>query len=522
MALTGSEMAEGVTFHPQNNKQAYLAYALGLITDASKLPAPKTEEEALLKKYCLNGGGGGSTAPFITNIGYMFYQGNRNDCIPEILSLCGPIAYAHNAFDGSSKLTEVDITGLDVSRAENLSYFFSNCVSLKSVVGLDTLDLSSARWIHSFFYYCNKLNNLDGVASWNVSNVENFSSMFYQCNALTDASFLRDWDVHNGKSFSSMFARCTSLKNVDMSKWNMSSATSLQSMFQNCTSLGIENSQDFSDWSVGKVTTFKQLFSGCSNIQQLNIGGWDVSSATDMSYMFAKDVKLTSIGNISSWNVGRVKSFEGMFSGCTSITSAGLGGNGAFVSWNTASLTNTAYMFQDCHSMKTVLMYNWNTSRLQNASFMFQNAGIDDFEMTGWDTTNLTNISSMFAGCMNLTRIYKFSAVGVTTANTYAFPTGTSASNRAALNSLIFKTFADSGKYAIRSNIDLKYCSFYTNGAQEMFDSLPNIKPLRYTRNITLTGNPCVTGVGVDGASCGTLTDSMKAVAVSKGWNIVA
>ena len=520
MALTGSEMAEGVTFHPQNNKQAYLAYALGLITDESKLPAPKTEEEALLKKYCLNGGG--STTPFITSIGFMFYQGNRNDCIPEILSLCGPITYAANAFNGSSNLTEVDITGLDVSRAEHLAYFFCNCVRLESVVGLDTLDLSSARWIQSFFYYCEKLNNMDGVASWNVSNVENFSSVFGQCRALTDASFLRDWDVHNGTTFASMFDNCTSLKNVDMSKWNMSAATSLQSMFHNCTSLGIENSQDFGNWNVGKVTTFSQLFSGCSNIKQLNIGGWDVSSATDMSYMFYNDANLTSIGNISSWNVGKVTSFEGMFLNCTSITSAGLGGNGAFSSWNTASLTNTSRMFQSCKSLKRVTMHNWNTSNLQNASFMFQNAGITILEMTGWDTTNLTNISSMFAGCMNLTSIYKFSAVGVTSANTYAFPTGTSTSNRAELSSLTFKTGLDSGKYAFRSNIDLKYCSFYISAAQVMFNSLPDIKPLRYTRNITLTGNPCVTGVGVDGASCDTLTDSMKAVAVSKGWNIVS
>lgn len=514
-------MAEGATIQPQNNKQAYLAYALGLITDASHLPEPKTSEEALLKEYCLNGGGGGSATPFITDISYMFYNGTRNDCIPEILSLCGPITRAVSAFNGSDKLKEVDITGLDVRNADNFSSFFSSCMSLESVVGLDTLDLSSARLLNNFFYYCSKLNNLDGVASWNVSNVDKFDYMFSYCNALTDASFLRDWDVRNGTTFASMFANCKSLKNVDMSKWNMSSATSLISMFQNCTSLGIENSQDFSNWSVGKVTTFKQLFSGCSNIKQLNIGGWDVSSARDMSYMFDQDVNLTSIGDISSWNVGDVKSFEGMFSNCNSITSAGLGGNGAFSSWNTASLTNTAYMFQGCNSLKTVLMYNWNTSHLKNASFMFQNAGIDSFEMTGWDTTNLTNISSMFAGCMNLAMIFKFSAVGVTTANTYAFPTGTSTSNRAALNKLTFKTFAP-GKYAFRSNIDLKYCSFYTNGAQEMFNSLPDIKPLRYTRNITLTGNPCVTGVGVDGASCDTLTDSMKAVAVSKGWNIVA
>ena len=57
-ALTGTPLAENAKFQPQNNKQAYLAYALGLLTE---LPEPRTIEEALLKQYCLSGGGGGDT-----------------------------------------------------------------------------------------------------------------------------------------------------------------------------------------------------------------------------------------------------------------------------------------------------------------------------------------------------------------------------------------------------------------------------------------------------------------------------
>lgn len=62
MALTGSELAETEKFHPQNNEQAYLAYALGLLTDPDALPEPKTIEQALLKQYCLNGGSSGDDA----------------------------------------------------------------------------------------------------------------------------------------------------------------------------------------------------------------------------------------------------------------------------------------------------------------------------------------------------------------------------------------------------------------------------------------------------------------------------
>lgn len=58
MILNGAKIPDGMTFHPQNNEQAYLAYAAGLLTDKDALPEPMTMEQALLLYHCLNCGGG--------------------------------------------------------------------------------------------------------------------------------------------------------------------------------------------------------------------------------------------------------------------------------------------------------------------------------------------------------------------------------------------------------------------------------------------------------------------------------
>ena len=98
-------MAASATFQPQNNRQAYLAYALGLST---ALPEPRTIEEALLKALCTSGGGGGgggggTVLPDLTNpatreqilAGYQAIDGNGNVITGAMVSSAGvPIEVA--------------------------------------------------------------------------------------------------------------------------------------------------------------------------------------------------------------------------------------------------------------------------------------------------------------------------------------------------------------------------------------------------------------------------------------------
>ena len=59
------------------------------------------------------------------------------------------------------------------------------------------------------------------------------------------------------------------------------SVTTLQSAWQSCSNL---QSLNLSGWDTGSLTTLQGAWNSCSNLQSLNLSGWDVSSVTTMAY----------------------------------------------------------------------------------------------------------------------------------------------------------------------------------------------------------------------------------------------
>lgn len=150
-------------------------------------------------------------------------------------------------------------------------------------------------------------------------------------------------------------------------------------------------------------------------------------------------------------------------------------------------------MFQNCTQLKTAPTLDW--SSIENANNMFDGCSnmAGEIDLSG---ANLKNFQSIFNGCKKLEGIlnFRFSATG-----TYglggAFPKGTS-SSPAALKRF---TFAPNNTYTAISGLDFSYCSFHREGAVEMFKSLKTLtaNPGGTYNQITLTGNPCVTGEAV-------------------------
>ena len=72
---------------------------------------------------------------------------------------------------------------------------------------------------------------------------------------------------------------------------------------------------DISDWDVSSVTDMSYMFYGCKELTSVgNISGWDISSVTDMSYMFAFCKKFNQ--DLSKWNVSKVRYHSYMFDCC--------------------------------------------------------------------------------------------------------------------------------------------------------------------------------------------------------------
>ena len=113
------------------------------------------------------------------------------------------------------------------------------------------------------------------------------------------------------------------------------------------------------------------------NIFNKDIGGWDTSSATDMSRMFFRNVAFNQ--DLSSWNVSNVTNMTDMFSGGY----AAMGYPNVFNNGGASGIGN------------------WDTSSVTNMTRMFSNNHSFDQDISGWDFSGLTNTSRLHSFMSN-------------------------------------------------------------------------------------------------------------------------
>ncbi|WEV69482.1 BspA family leucine-rich repeat surface protein [Bifidobacterium sp. ESL0775] len=91
----------------------------------------------------------------------------------------------------------------------------------------------------------------------------------------------------------------------------------------------------------------------------------------------------------------------GMFQGETNLTTlTGLS------NWDTSNVTDMESMFQGCHELATLDLSHFDTSNVTNISYMFQNCqALTTLSLSHFTTGKVTNMASMFQSCPELTTL---------------------------------------------------------------------------------------------------------------------
>lgn len=283
-ALNGATLVEGMTFQPQNNRQAYLAYACGLLADDFVLPQPRTVEEALMYNLAVNGstgGGSGETGGdgdlVITDASHLFDNGARLDSLDALLSKCGKLKNVSFMFNGcNTGLLNLGIYDLDLSG----------------------VDLSEATSAESMFATCNYLKTIKGMSRWDTSNITNMSKMFSSCSELTELD-VSNFNTSKVTDMSSMFANCSKVTELDVSNFDTSNVINMSYMFNGCDAL---TELDVSGFDTSKVTNMGNMFANNDGLKKLDLSNFDTSKAAAMSYMFSGCVQLEEIIGFSATN----------------------------------------------------------------------------------------------------------------------------------------------------------------------------------------------------------------------------
>lgn len=242
---------------------------------------------------------------------------------------------------------------------------------------------------------------------------------------------------------------------------------------------------DLSSVDLTKVKNMEYAFYNCQMAPEIIFGTHGVISPSSMTSAFSNCQAIRTI-DLSVFDANNCTSLRALFLSCASLESVDLS---SFLT-EASVYCDADSAFQNCTKLKSI-------------------------DMSNFDTSKISNMNNFLDSSRRIEEVVGFSCVLVSGA-TKLFPAGGGPGLKSDLRRLTFRTDLPDGQYAIRSPIDIRYCSFARDGMVEMFGTLPDISGLTLSdsyKRITITGNPCVTD--------GTLTDEDKAIAIGKGWTIV-
>ena len=165
-------------------------------------------------------------------------------------------------------------------------------------------------------------------------------------------------------------------------------------MFDGCTNV---ETIDLRGWDMSGITRTDCMFRNCQKLTSVNLSGWDTSKVTNTTQMFYNCWALENIIGIEDFDVSSVTTMDGMFHTCPSLTTMDLS------KWKTNSLTNMHDLFLTNvrpSSLTEVNLGGWNTSNVTTMQTLFhQQEYLTTVNFSGWDTTKVGNTTNMLWLC---------------------------------------------------------------------------------------------------------------------------
>lgn len=195
-------------------------------------------------------------------------------------------------FDGCYNLQSVNINSWKTNNVTNMSEMFARCANLNATPNMLKWNLNKVIGMNNMFNYCPISEiNLTGK---NLSSVQYTKNMFFNCTNLKTVNFYNtNWN--NLQYATRMFYSANNLTSLNINSCNMNSLINTVGMFAYCgnlTSIYVYNLR------MNNVTDMAEMFKYCRNLS--TIGGfssWNLSSVTNMTnaFYYCNSLSSTSI-----------------------------------------------------------------------------------------------------------------------------------------------------------------------------------------------------------------------------------
>ena len=322
----------------------------------------------------------------------------------QIIDLTGFIfgSSMNNMFQNApeSLTTNLILTDSDTSHVTDMSFAF-NCAGFHSTLDLSSWDTSNV-YNFEYAFYASHILSLD-LSSWDVSNATKMNEMFYDCNYLSSLN-LKGWTFSKISNMTYMFGRCYILEELDITDWNFGNSylNNTQSMFNSCSAL---TTIDLSGWTLNSNVSVSNMFTDNYKIETVILDDMVLNN----NHLYNIFNNNSHIKKISAKNWVIPISFENVFfrtmAGGSSIEEIDVSG------WDLSNTSSISGLFaatypNGIHLNSIIGLDTWDASNVTVMSYMFQNCeGLTTLDLSNFDTSNVTNMSYMFNNCTNLTTL---------------------------------------------------------------------------------------------------------------------
>ncbi len=357
-----------------------------------------------------------------------------------------------------------------------------------SITSADIVDKIQPTSTANWFLWCENLKEINNIYNLDTKMVTDMNRMFCNCNSLTSLD-LSNFDTSNVTNMRLMFSDCENLSSVNVTSFNTSKVTDMAHMFRNTKITSL----DLSSFDTNKVTDMTNIIGNTSgyysSLEQITFGekwnkevtlpttekenytftGWYnnadctnkvaeggakytppgaitiyagfapniyVKLYTDGTLAFTATDRLLpdktlseDYGNIygKEFNPdsGNISDYEPWYSDGANIktaiivdeiqpTSTAMWFNSmtnlteinGMSNLDTSKVTNMETMFAGCNSLINLDLSNFNTSKVTKMNQMFHKcSSLTTLDLSNFDTSKVTNMEMMFSDCSSLTTL---------------------------------------------------------------------------------------------------------------------
>ena len=272
--------------------------------------------------------------------------------------------------------------------------WFQNFKNLTQIEGIENLNTENVTSMSSMFDSCSGLISLD-VTNFNTANVTDMRYMFYCCYKLKEIYVSDKFVTDDVISSAYMFMGCNSLSgDIDCTPYKAVDKTYAK------TAGGYfrDKAYDNRPWVKYADGTLTFLY---GYKKTLGENEYELNSGTHLPAWYGKSGNITKAVFDASFANARPTSCYSWFYDFGNLKQIE-----GIENLNTTNVTEMASMFYGCSQLTSLDVTHFNTENVVHMENMFINcSSLASLDVTHFNTANVTNMGYMFYGCSQLTSL---------------------------------------------------------------------------------------------------------------------